>query len=196
MKRGIPFKDYTPETCAEVFSALDIRQITALMFHDQMADYFKFLSLDGFAKLHKFQYLEESIDRRKLKEYYIKHHNKLLEEWEVSDPRVIPQDWLRYTRMDVSSQVRTQSTQSALKKYMDWEEETREILAKSAIVLRELECVSDEQFILCMLKDVDKELECLYKIINKLRAVSYDPVFVMEYQDELKRKYEEEIKAL
>ncbi|MBO4543013.1 MAG: hypothetical protein J5725_07515, partial [Bacteroidales bacterium] len=102
----------------------------------------------------------------------------------------------RYTRMDVTVQVRTQAVQSALKKYMEWEEGTKTILSKSAVKLRELGCVSDEEFILEMLEDVENELKCLYGIVNKLRAVSYDPVYVMEYQDKLKHKYDEEIRAL
>ena len=44
-KNKVMFAEYEPKNCKDVFSAINTRQITALMFHDEMADLFDFLGL-------------------------------------------------------------------------------------------------------------------------------------------------------
>lgn len=186
MKSGTPFVDYTPESCAEIYAIINARQLTALMFHDQMADYFRFLSLDGFSDLHEKQCIEEAKERRKLRKCYMERHNKLVEDWPVTNPKAIPDDWIRYTRMDVSSQVRTQSIQNAFKKYQEWEEGSLDLYGKCASVLGEMSYMADKHDIDCLVQDVDKELKKLYEIILALKSVNYDVPFVIEYQKKMK----------
>ena len=59
-----------------IFSEINARMIAALMFHDQMSDYFDFLGMKGYKRLHEYQYFSESLERKKLNQYYINHHNK------------------------------------------------------------------------------------------------------------------------
>lgn len=186
MRSGVPFVDYTPESCAEIFAIINARLLTALMFHDQMADYFRFLSLDGLSELHEKQCIEEAQERRKLRKCYMKRHNRLIEDLNVSNPKAIPEDWIKYTRMDVSSQVRTQSIQTALKKYQDWEEGSLELYGKCSTLLGVMNCDADKRDIDNLISDVDEELKHLYEIILAFKSVNYDVTFVMEYQKNLK----------
>jgi hypothetical protein len=186
MRSGAPFVDYTPDSCAEIYAIINARQLTALMFHDQMADYFRFLSLDGLSNLHERQCVEEARGRRKLRKCYMKRHNKLIEDWPVSNPKAIPDDWIKYTRMDVSSQVRTQSIQLALKKYREWEEESIALYSKCAKLLADMNYMADKQDIDYLITDVDEELKHLYEIDLAFKSANYDLSFVLEYQKHIK----------
>lgn len=92
----------------------------------------------------------------------------------------------KYTRMDVSSQVRTQSIQTALKKYQDWEEGSLELYGKCSTLLGVMNCDADKRDIDNLISDVDEELKHLYEIILAFKSVNYDVTFVMEYQKNLK----------
>lgn len=53
-KNKAMFAEYEPKNCKDVFSVINTRQITALMFHDEMADLFDFLGLRGFKRMHEY----------------------------------------------------------------------------------------------------------------------------------------------
>ena len=44
------------QTTEDVFAEVNARYIAALMLHDQMANYFDFLGLHGYKRLHEHQY--------------------------------------------------------------------------------------------------------------------------------------------
>lgn len=183
------FKDYEPKSCRDIYSAINSRQIKALMFHDQMADYFRFIGLEGFSWMHEYQHLAESMERRKVKQYYLKHHNKLLSDDEVDPVDVIPNGWYQYTRMDVTPQVRQQAIQKAMTEYRDWEAGTKEFLQHCAAYLMGWRKIADFEQVEELIEDVDEELRCLDSLCLKLKAVDYDPVYIIEMQREYCDKY-------
>ena len=111
-------------TCHEIYTAINNRQIEALMFHDLMSDFYDFLGLQGFKCWHKYQYKTEAMEHKKTKHFYMSMHNKLLSESPQSDFNIIPDSWFGYTRMDVTPQVRKQALETSMDKYRNWEEET------------------------------------------------------------------------
>ena len=196
MRQGTPFKDYTPDTCAEIYSIIDSHQIEALMFHDQMADYFGFLGLDGFKCMHEFHHLDESIGRRKTKRYYMKHHSRLLEEAPVDNPKAIPTDWLKYTKFDVSQQVRNQAVQNGFRRYVEWEEASKKLYEQCAARLMELGHVADYNHVNCLVEDVDDELAELYELWLRLKSMNFDAGYTESIQEELHTKYKREMREL
>ena len=114
VKSKISFADYEPKDCREAFSVIMARQITALMFHDEMADLFDFLGLRGFKRMHEYQYLAESAEHRGMSRYFMNHHGMLLDCGELDPITVIPDDWYKYTRDDVSATTRQQAVQRAM----------------------------------------------------------------------------------
>ena len=77
-------------TVEEIFSELSAHMIQGLMVHDQMAAYYSFLTLKGYCRCHAYHYLKESDNYMKLNHYYHKHHDKLIKEKAVTDPKIIP----------------------------------------------------------------------------------------------------------
>lgn len=188
-KYGTGLAGNEPTTCEEVYKLISSRQSTALMFHDNMADLFDFLGLNGFKRMHEYQYLVESAEHRALKRYYLNHHGKLLPEEEPHPVSVIPSDWYKYTRMDVTSSVRRQAVKTAFEQYYEWEAETKELYSTAAVHLMNWHKVADFNKVNGLLMDVDKELKYLERLIIRMSSVDYDPVYVDTLQDEYHEKY-------
>ena len=66
-------------TCAEVFSKIDARMKTGMILHDQLANYYDFMGLMGFKRMHEYHFLRESASMRGLNRYVINHHNLLID---------------------------------------------------------------------------------------------------------------------
>ena len=86
------------ETAEDIFSEINARQIAALMFHRQMSDYFDFLSLHGYKRMHEYQYFAESKANREISRYYINHHGRLLDDKFEGEVKVIPAAWMTANR--------------------------------------------------------------------------------------------------
>lgn len=183
-------------SCAEIFQKINARQITALMFHDQMADFFDFLGLMGFKRMHEYQHFAESAEHRATKRYYINHHNRLLEDLDVSNPEVIPDSWYKYTRFDVSGQIRKQAVETALEQYHSWEMETKEFYSQCAKKLMDGGNIADFDKVNALVKDVDMELKSLDRLILCLKSVGYNDVYIATIQDELHEKYRQMTKNI
>lgn len=183
-------------SCAEIFQKINARQITALMFHDQMADFFDFLGLMGFKRMHEYQYLAESAEHRAIKRYYINHHNMLLGDSDVSEPEAIPESWYKYTRFDVTSQIRKQAVETALQQYHSWESETKEFYCQCAKKLMDNGKVADFNKVNALVQDVDMELKSLDRLILCMKSVGYNDVYIATIQDEMHEKYRKMTKEI
>ena len=183
-------------TAEEIYSEIHKRQIAALMFHGQMADYFDFLSLHGYKRLHEYQYYAESIDFRKLSRYYINHHGKLLPEVFEGEINMIPSAWLTANRISVGKSTKQKAVEDGFNAYMEWESQTKEAYEKYAKKLRDLGYEADALFIDDLVKDVDHELKCLERIILDLISSGYDMVYIVESQYDLHKKYKNMEKEL
>ena len=60
----ITFRSKTDVTDADaIFSEINSRFVAAIMMHGQMADYFDFLGLKGYKRIHEYQHIAESLER-------------------------------------------------------------------------------------------------------------------------------------
>lgn len=187
-----------PETmsCEEIFQAIRDRQITALMFHDQSSDLFDFLGLKGFKRMHEYQYLSESLEHRKLSRYYLNHHNRILGEGYIENPRAIPGDWGKYTRFEVTTNIRRQALEKSFIDYHNWESKTKELYCHYAKRLLDLGHVADFNEVNRLVEDVSLELKYLERMILSLRSISYDPIQIEAMQQELHDHYKCRMKEL
>lgn len=182
-------KDISSMTCREIFSCILTRQVYALMFHDQMANYFDFLGLNGFKRMHEYQYLHESVTFRKLQRYYINRYNEIVEPHEVEDPEVIPSEWMNHKRKDVTPQIKKRSIKEAFEEYREWEKETEEYLCKYAKALYDRGMLVDYSYILDIVEDVCCEIKKIERMMLKMSGVDYDMTYIEEIQNNLHEKY-------
>lgn len=184
-------KDVKSMSCYEIFADINSRQITALMFHTEMADMFDFLGLMGFKRMHEYQYFSESAEHRGIKRYYINHHNKLLRGKHLPRVEVIPDSWYKYSRFDVTPQIRKQYVEEGLKKYQAWEKETKEMYENYAAELMRRGNVADFNKVKSLVCDVDMEVKCVDRLIIELESVGYNDVYIASIQEEMHEKYRE-----
>ena len=184
------------QLCESIFKDIVSRQTEALMFHNRMADMYDFLGLMGFKRMHEYQYFAESAGARGTRRYFINHHNKLVMEGAVTEPKVIPAEWVKYTRFDVTPQVRKQAVERSFEEYNDWESDTKQLYEGYAKQLFEAGFIADYNKVMDLVKDVDQELKYLDRMLIKLRSVSFDAIYVASIQDELHEHYKEKQKDI
>lgn len=172
-----------------VFSEINARMIAALMFHDQMSDYFDFLGMKGYKKLHEYQYFSESMERKKINQYYINHHNKLIPNTYSGQVAVIPENWQTANRISVGKSTKQKGIEDGFNQYHDWEAETKSLYEHYSSQLREMGAVADAIMVEKLVKDVDNELKKLERIVVDLISSGYDMVYITESQQRIHDKY-------
>ena len=180
-------------TVEEIFSKLAEHMIKGMMFHEQAANYYHFLSLKGYKKCHEYHFYSETCGYRCLQHYYLDHYNKLIKLGPVEDPNVIPDSWLKYSREDVDASTKSKAVKEMVKKWVDWEVETKKLYQESYKELLDLGEVAAAMKIGCYIKDVDKELKCAMNKHIKLQTLNYDIGGIVGEQDWFHQHYDEKI---
>ena len=171
------------------FSEINARMIAALMFHDQMADYFDFLGMKGYKRLHEYQYFTESLERKKLNPYYINHHNKLIPDIYSGQVTMIPENWQTANRISVGKSTKQKGIEDGFNQYHEWESETKNLYEHYSSRLREMGAVADAIMVEKLVEDVNSELKKLERIIVDLISSGYDMVYITESQQRIHDKY-------
>ena len=186
----ITFKSNRDVSSVEsIFSEINARMIAALMFHDQMVDYFDFLGMKGYKRLHEYQYFSESLERKKLNQYYINHHNKLIPDIYTGQVAMIPENWQTANRISVGKSTKQKGIEDGFNQYHEWESETKSLYEHYSVKLREMGAVADAIMVENLVEDVDKELKKLERIIVDLISSGYDMIYITESQQRIHNKY-------
>lgn len=184
-------------TVLEIFQKISDRQTTALMMHEDFADYYDFLGLRGFKRMHEYQFFTESAEMRGMHRYYINHYNQLLISVNpIQKIEVIPSDWARYNRYDVDQSTLQKSIKDGLEKWRSWEAETKELYQNLYSEMQANKEVASAVKIINLIKSVDQELKHIDRLCLALKSINYDLVFIREIQDKLHSKYKDKTKEI
>ena len=186
---GASYFEHEPKDCKEVYAAINARQVTAMMFHSEMADLFGFLNLDGFKDMHEHQFLCESASFRAIRNYFMTHYGKLIPDEEVYPVEIIPDDWYRYKRTEVTAEVRKQAVKAAIEQYLDWEKETKEVYSQMASLLMSWQKTPDFGKVNELVQEVCEEIKRVEHLYLELKSVNYETEHVLAIQPKLSRKY-------
>lgn len=176
-------------TAEEIFPHLFAHLRKGLMIHDQLAQGFGFLNLCGYQKCHEYHFYEESRNYHKLMIAYLENYNKLVQEEVIEVPHIIPPSWYNYTRMDVDPNTKKNSIKDFMKKWIDWEEETKKLLMTDYKILWEQNDICGAIIIKELLEEVNEELiDARDKRLN-LEAINYDMPQIISEQKNLCELY-------
>lgn len=142
----------------DIFANLSAHMVEGLMVHDQMASYYKFLNLHSYAECHEEHYWEESKNYLCLKDYYLKHHKKLIKELPIANPKIIPANWYNYMKKDVDITTKRNAVKTGMEKWVKWETDTKNLYEQSYKDLMDLGEVADAIFLKKFIKAVTHEL--------------------------------------
>lgn len=180
-------------TTEEIFAAISAHFVKGMMIHDQMADYYDFLSLRGYKRCHEYHFKKESANYRKLHRYHLNHYHRLIPEQRIDNPEIIPATWYKYTRADVDPSTKRNAVKTGIEKWISWEKETKEKLQQA---LRDLAENGDEAaviFIGGFLQDVDCELKHAERKALDLAAAEYNLPYILTEQTKIHDKYKKRL---
>lgn len=169
-------------TAEEVFARMKAHALEGMVFHDEMVRYFDFLNLCGYRDCHRHHYDAETEGYRELCGYYMNHFNKLLPPTPMERPNVIPDSWLGYTRQDVDTGTKTSAVKTAIKRWVDWERETKDLYESMYAELLNENEIAASNFVSRYVNDVDRELKEAEKTHIDLESVGYDIGFILSHQ--------------
>ena len=176
-------------TVEEIYKNINAHLIKGMMIHDQLANYYDFLGLKGYKRCHEYHFMKETCAYRGLNRYYVNHHNKLIEEMPIENPKVIPDSWYNHVRQDVDSNTKRNAVKEGLNMWVDWERETKKMYEQMYKELMELGEVASACKIKELVADVDCELKKAERYqLNKM-ATDYNLTSIIAEQKSKHRKY-------
>jgi hypothetical protein len=170
----------------EIASEISSHMIKGLMFHSQMADYYKFLGLSKYSECHENHYKKEDCAWRKFSNYVIEHYNKLIPEKEIESPDAIPQSWYDYSRQDVDAGTKSKAVKAGLEKWLEWETETKTLYQNMFYELLMMKEVAFAMHLKHYIKDVDCEITDVTQYQLNKSSVGYDIGVIISEQHHYK----------
>ena len=183
-------------TIDEIYAEISAHMIKGMMAHEQFANYYDFLGLDGYRCCHEYHFFEESRAFRELSCYFINHHNMLIPYKPVEDPKIIPQAWYAHVREDVDTNTLKNGIKNGMMKWVEWERDTKYLYERMYKELIEINEVASAMKIKELISDVDFELKEATKIYLNKEAIGYDLVSIVEEQDAWNKKYKNKMRKL
>lgn len=183
-------------TTEEIFNELLLHMTYGVKLHDQFATIYDFLNLKGYKKCHEYHCFEEHYNCRKLKNFYMKNYNKILLEEDNKFDSIIPQSWHKYTKSEVDSSTKRSSIKDMMKKWVDWEQETKILLSKSYKELYDLGEICAASMIQYFLNDVFEELAAAQEQHIDLESHGYDLSVIIPEQELLYKKFRKKLKQI
>ena len=159
--------------CKENMLVVLQHQTAAVMYHDQMSDYFRFLALDHLAEKHAHQAKKELCELRELKNCFIEEFDQL-PYYVVDSSTIIPSEWKTKTSFDIDESTVKTLVKNQLEKYLERETDTLKLYKDMAKHFKEhmnykLYRVMKEQ-----IEDVEEEICEIKDQILDAQSYSYD----------------------
>ena len=169
------------------------------MHHEQFANYYLFLGLEGYKAYHDHQFLEETLNYRDFITFFMQHYNKLIPNFSfesLNNLPIIPDNWHEYVRNDVDINTRRNAVKTGLEKYIHWQTQTRKFLEDMQVQLESNGEVTSALEIHKYIKKVEQELKKAEKEYLEIKATDYDLPTIVTKQKQLCDKYNKKIKKM
>ena len=183
-------------TIDEIFSKLSAHTIRGMMIHEGMANYYDFLGLHGFKRMHEYHYLSETLMNRKVQRFFINRYNRLIPDSEIDSSSVIPAAWYKTTRQAVDKSTKRAAVESVMLEWVTWEKETCDLYSKMYMELEAKGEIVAAEFVCNMIKDVARELKKAERMHIKLESTDYDMSYIVQCQHELHEKFKRKTKEI
>lgn len=183
-------------TVGEIFAKLKNHMLEGMVFHDQMARYYDFLSLKGYKRCHEYHYFEETIGYRRLCRYFMNHYHMFIPFDDMNNPNVIPESWYKYKRQEVDNGTKKSSVKNGIERWVTCERDTKKLyqqMYNELINIGEVAAADQIGHYIC---NVDCELKHAERKHIELESVNYDLPTIIISQHELHEKYREKLENI
>lgn len=176
-----------------IYSRIANRIIEAMMLHDDLAQAFDFLCLDGYKRMHEYYYYKETANYRALSRYFINHHNKLIIPNKVEYDSVIPEEWYNRNRQDIDESTKRDIIKHFVNIWVAWERETKKLYEQYYKDLIDMDEAASACKIYELLCDADFELTKAERHAITADTLQYDMFWLFSEQEYLDDLYARKI---
>ena len=181
-------------TVEEIFSKINNHMEKGIAYHKEFIKAYSFLGLWGYAKCQEYHYYEEICAQQQLEHYYMAHYFKLIQKEVEERKEIIPSTWYKYTAQAVDVGTKRSSIKELLTKWIEWEKETKKLYEEMCFELTNLTEVAAAIEIQKYIQDVDEELSWAQKQQLNLESIGYNLDVIVDWQDDIRKKYKKKIK--
>lgn len=178
-------------TVNNIFANISAREIEGIMMHEQFSDYFDFLGLMGFKRIHEYQFLSESVELRGIHRYFINHYGQLVNQVNVSSKSYIPSAWYGFDRSQVDAEAKKNAVKNCIETWVEWERESKKYYENCYCNLCDLHEIAGAMKVKELIMDVDMELKNACRLHVMLGSIGYDLNSMFLMQDEIHEKYKQ-----
>ena len=108
----------------EIYALVSQRMLQGSMLHEQLANYYEFLGLEGYKCCHEYHLREEFRKYREFICYAITQTSRLVPKQSVDSLTfndIIPNNWYNFTRAEMDINTKRSSVKNAVEKWLHWE---------------------------------------------------------------------------
>ena len=109
---------------------------------------------------------------------------------------VIPTGWYNHTRYDVDASTKRNAVKEGLKKWLDYEKDTRQYLSQMAQKLEQMNEREAARKLDHLIEHVEKEISTAESKMMDLESAGYDMSYILQQQNELNDHYAEKIRTM
>lgn len=180
-------------TIDEVFNKLASHMCEGVQFHDELIKAYDYIGLYGLSKCHTYHSCEEKQGYLQLSHYYMTHHFKLLQLENMSESKLIPETWYKYTTQAVDGGTKRNAIKELMEKWVKWEQETKKLYQEMRHELTEINELAAALYIDKYITDVDNELSQAQKMLLDFDTIGYDLSLITDWQEKLEKKYKKKL---
>ena len=176
-------------TVEEIFTKLNAHMLEGTMTHEQLANYYQFLALDGYKCCHEYHFLSEMLSYRQIQKFYIDNFNKLIPDTKLVNPSIIPADWYKHSRGDITGAAKQEYVKNAMELWKKWEEDTCKLYCDFYQELKTLKEYSATYMIKNLIYDVEREKAEINKKMLELNSMNYSIEYILGQQKLREQEY-------
>lgn len=173
----------------DIFNDVSNTILKGMMVHEQLMNAYLFMELEGYAKCHEHHYVHETKNHIKVSKYLLDHYGYMIEQGRIEPPVEINPKWYGAHKSDLDPKSRFQSVMDLAYSWIHWEETAFDSFNKAYKDLFDLGEFVAAEFIKEFSVETAMELSWARNEQLKLQAVNYDPVYIMDQQPVLKKKF-------
>lgn len=179
-----------------LFKRVSDRYQTAISFHRENADLFRFLALPGFAALHEYQVIDETNAQRSIKRFVIDNYGVIYTDANPDNVNMLDPLLSGVDKYSMDNERKWRALQSSWSAYRDWEVETKEVQSEAAKILLDNGFIHDYTFMSALVDDVSSELVKLEAIMLDMRNTDFDMPHIQDMQTPLCDEYRKKLKHI
>ena len=182
-------------TVEEIFNKIASHMVDGIAYHDELVKGYSFLNLWGYVKCQEYHYYEETRNYKQFEHYYVTHYYKLLQ-ITPEKKTLVPATWYKYSMQAVDVGTKRNGIKELLTKWIEWEKDTKKLYEEMYSELTNLKEVAAAIELQKYIQDVDEELSAAQKEQLNLESIGYNLDVIIDWQDDIKKKYKKKIKNI